>query len=226
MISWGGEVYMPVVGSSYLYVSKRGKVLSTRHSETGQHVYGRTDRQGYTTFSLGNKKAMFLHRMVLFAWVGPPPDRQICRHLDGNPQNNNLSNLKWGTHKENSADRILHQEIKRGYPPTKEEPVAYLNINEENNAKLEAHPDVKHYGKTKVMNRLLSQALSDEQDGFYEQARKLVIQQDSVNPQLLQRRLKLNYAQAAELITQLEDNGVVSKADGGKYRKVLKQGGA
>lgn len=31
-----------------------------------------------------------------------------CRHLDGNPQNNYLSNLKWGTRSENQQDSTKH----------------------------------------------------------------------------------------------------------------------
>jgi hypothetical protein len=31
-----------------------------------------------------------------------------CRHLDGNPANNRLENLAWGTDKENGQDRIRH----------------------------------------------------------------------------------------------------------------------
>jgi hypothetical protein len=37
-----------------------------------------------------------------------------CRHLDGNPANNNLKNLKWGTHAENELDKIEHGTLLRG----------------------------------------------------------------------------------------------------------------
>lgn len=37
-----------------------------------------------------------------------------CRHLDGDPSNNQLSNLCWGTSAENAADRIEHGTIGRG----------------------------------------------------------------------------------------------------------------
>lgn len=36
----------------------------------------------------------------------------MCRHLDGNPKNNNIKNLKWGTPKRNSADRKKHGRTK------------------------------------------------------------------------------------------------------------------
>lgn len=62
--------------------------------------------------STPNKR--YVHRLVLEAFVGPCPERMECRHLDGNPKNNLLSNLKWGTAVENQADRILHDTTNRG----------------------------------------------------------------------------------------------------------------
>jgi len=56
-------------------------------------------------------KSFMIHRLVLEAFVGPCPDKMECRHLDGNRQNNNLKNLKWGTHKENIKDMIRHGTI-------------------------------------------------------------------------------------------------------------------
>ena len=49
----------------------------------------------------------FVHRLVLEAFVEPANGR-VCRHLDGTRTNNALSNLKWGTAKENSADAKNH----------------------------------------------------------------------------------------------------------------------
>lgn len=49
-------------------------------------------------------KHVLLHRLVLFAFVGPPPSaRHECMHLDHDKSNNRLSNLRWGTEKENMA---------------------------------------------------------------------------------------------------------------------------
>jgi len=46
-----------------------------------------------------------IHRLVLKTFVGPCPNKMMCRHLDGNPENNNLSNLCWGSHQDNEADK-------------------------------------------------------------------------------------------------------------------------
>lgn len=49
-----------------------------------------------------------IHHLVLETYVGSCPEGMECRHLDGNPQNNNLDNLKWGTRSENAIDSIRH----------------------------------------------------------------------------------------------------------------------
>jgi hypothetical protein len=53
-------------------------------------------------------KCKLVHRLVLEAFVGPCPDGYITRHLDGDPSNNRVTNLAWGTSKENAADTKRH----------------------------------------------------------------------------------------------------------------------
>jgi hypothetical protein len=49
-----------------------------------------------------------IHELVLTAFVGQRPKGKRCRHLDGDLNNNALTNLRWGTHQENEADKALH----------------------------------------------------------------------------------------------------------------------
>lgn len=55
-----------------------------------------------------------VHRLVLLAFVGPRPDGHVCRHLNGKPLDNRLSNLAWGTHAENAQDAVLHGTVGKG----------------------------------------------------------------------------------------------------------------
>jgi len=65
---------------------------------------------------------VFVHHLVLEAFVEMRPVGLISRHLDGNPANNHFENLCWGTHKENEEDRKRH-----GTDPTGERnPAAIL----------------------------------------------------------------------------------------------------
>jgi hypothetical protein len=61
----------------------------------------------------------FIHCLLLTVFVSPRPEGLVCRHLDGNPLNNNLSNLSWGTPRENYDDVIKHGVSKR--PPSAED---------------------------------------------------------------------------------------------------------
>jgi hypothetical protein len=68
------------------------------------------DKEGYLRVSFrvgsGNKTiSALIHHLVLSAFIGPRPLGLIRRHLDGNSQNNSLTNLCYSTHKENMVDR-------------------------------------------------------------------------------------------------------------------------
>ncbi|HUT09143.1 MAG TPA: HNH endonuclease signature motif containing protein [Thermoguttaceae bacterium] len=76
-----------------------------------------TVRNGYHQVKLcrnGRKYTRKVHRLILQTFTVPRPSGHECRHLDGDPTNNALSNLVWGTPKENSADSIRHGTQARG----------------------------------------------------------------------------------------------------------------
>ncbi len=54
------------------------------------------------------QRSIPLHVLLLDAFVSPRPENMEIRHLDGNPTNNRLGNLCYGTVKENASDRIKH----------------------------------------------------------------------------------------------------------------------
>jgi len=56
----------------------------------------------------GKDKTYAVHRLVLFAFVGPPPSGLEGCHYDGNHKNNQLGNLRWDTPKANEADKKRH----------------------------------------------------------------------------------------------------------------------
>lgn len=118
------ELWTSIPGYDGFYeVSNFGNVRSlTRSVPYGRHkgmVYkGRDIKQfvsgKYLSVKLskaGVTKTTYVHELVLLAFEGPRPkiaDRSEIRHLDGDKLNNALSNLKYGTVKENAADRKLH----------------------------------------------------------------------------------------------------------------------
>jgi hypothetical protein len=66
--------------------------------------------EGYNAVALslnGKAKQTLVHRLVLLAFVGEPIMPAIfgC-HRDGDKKNNRISNLRWGTYKDNADDAI------------------------------------------------------------------------------------------------------------------------
>ena len=64
----------------------------------------------------------------------------------------------------------------------------------------------------------------DEQDELLPEAIKLVKQHQRASASLLQRRLRIGYSKAAQLIDLLEQQGIVGPAEDGRSREVLEQG--
>lgn len=79
-----------------------------------------THHNGYKTVCNQSLKASgdsrFVHRFVLEAFSGPRPDGMEALHLDNDPANNRIGNLRWGTKKENHQQRVRDG---RGYRSTR-----------------------------------------------------------------------------------------------------------
>lgn len=56
----------------------------------------------------GKTRLVSVHRFILECWEGVKPRNIITRHMDGNPLNNAISNLKYGTVQENVQDAFKH----------------------------------------------------------------------------------------------------------------------
>ena len=84
--------------------------------QPGKVIAGSVDRDGYRQYILyPETKRYFAHTLVLLAFIGPKPQKLEVRHLDGNPKNNFVRNLKYGTTKENAQDRELHGRGRRSH---------------------------------------------------------------------------------------------------------------
>lgn len=95
-------------------VSNMGQVqrILNRYGNPSQRILRQTpDGNNYLQVTLcknGIRKKHKVHKLVLISFIGPRPLGLQCRHLDGNKQNNKLTNLKWGTRSENEKDKIKH----------------------------------------------------------------------------------------------------------------------
>lgn len=104
----------------YYQVSDSGqikRIKSGKSTVVGKILQPGVDRLGYSFVILsmeGIKTQMYIHKLVMQAFVGDCPDGYEVRHMDGNPSNNNLNNLRYGTHSQNMLDKNKHSTGNRG----------------------------------------------------------------------------------------------------------------
>ena len=57
----------------------------------------------------GKRKRFYIHRLVAETFISNPENKPYINHIDGNPKNNNVSNLEWCTPLENveHASKVL-----------------------------------------------------------------------------------------------------------------------
>lgn len=81
----------------------KGRVLSP-----GAHRINRrpTGKKVVALCVNGKGRTEFVHRLVLMAFVGPPPVGTEGCHRDDEGSNNNLGNLYWGSRSENLYDAV------------------------------------------------------------------------------------------------------------------------
>ena len=108
MLDKDGHEWAKIPGFDNYRINQNGDLQSIAIGRVWQPKKRYTEAKGYQFYSLGRGNRKAVHHLVMFAFVGPRPAGMECRHLDGDPTNNHLSNLKWGTPAENHADQKIH----------------------------------------------------------------------------------------------------------------------
>ena len=91
-------------------VSEKGEVYSTQLLGNQSQARLRKLRpskhkSGYLYVTLsdneGNKRKIFVHRIVALTYIDNPQNKEFVNHIDGDKMNNNVDNLEWVTRREN-----------------------------------------------------------------------------------------------------------------------------
>ena len=137
------EQWCPVVGYEESYeVSNEGRVRSlTRvyyqpsrggclhsHRRRGALLKPGLTSVGYPSVSLGRNNTHLVHKLVAAAFIGPCPAGCEVRHRDGSRDNNTLSNLEYGTRRDNVADARKHKTLYRGHDKHRKIPLEHHDI--------------------------------------------------------------------------------------------------
>jgi hypothetical protein len=129
--SWSFVVYREREGFPGYRIGSNGSVWSrinigqglrnqtrNRFTETWIRRHGGRGHSGYMRVKLsGNSNNIidvYIHTLVLNAFVGPCPPGKMCLHRNGRQADNRLANIRWGTPKENAEDAIRLGELAHG----------------------------------------------------------------------------------------------------------------
>ena len=95
----------PIPGYTNYQASSAGNI---KQISPNKHLVVGTNVSGHKTVSFvadtGERRRMYVHRLVLLAFHGEPHGGAFGCHYDDDPANNHLDNLRWDTPKANGAD--------------------------------------------------------------------------------------------------------------------------
>jgi len=119
MIEW-----KDIIDFEGLYkVSDNGDVLSLARKDRLGRPFPQTmlkpDTKDFghfrvTLFKNGKRHKRLVSRLVAIHFISNPHNYPVVRHNDDNPQNNHVSNLSWGTYKDNSEDMVKRNRQAKG----------------------------------------------------------------------------------------------------------------
>ena len=114
-----GEIWKPVVGFESLYaVSNKGRVASLQyHGKKTFSIMSQSNVKRYKTVKIRNSKIKFerslkVHRLVAEAFIPNPENKPCIDHIDANPANNCVENLRWVTALENQRNPLTLSKIR------------------------------------------------------------------------------------------------------------------
>ena len=106
------EVWEDIAGFEGLYkISNRGRVLRLSKTTSNRRYLPNKVRKpvkssnGYLKIGLTYDKkqvTLLIHRLVAMTFIDNPKNKKEVNHIDGNKENNIVSNLEWNTPLENT----------------------------------------------------------------------------------------------------------------------------
>lgn len=162
------ERWLPVLGFEGRYeVSDLGRIrtLRTRYPSLGKIMRSRLSKKGYPYIILRlidrpGSKTIYVHRIVLEAFVGPRPSGLTCNHISGIKADCRLVNLEWVTLSANQLHKTRILGLGRG------ENHGNAKLTDDDVREIRAHPEIttvefaKRLGVSNVLVGLIRRGLA------------------------------------------------------------------
>jgi len=106
------EEWKQLENYSVYEVSNTGKIRSTNYKRSGKTIELKLslNKNGYPQTMIkcddGRYMSKPVHYFITLGWFGMRDDGNDVNHIDGNKQNNNITNLEYCTHQENCQHAV------------------------------------------------------------------------------------------------------------------------
>lgn len=112
------EIWKDIEGWPLHQISNMGHVRALPGAQIKSRTAQKIEIRKLTRMTLGYFQVgvprRYVHDLVLIAFRGLRPTGADSRHLNGDPGDNRLDNLEWGSRAENEADKIVHGRSNQG----------------------------------------------------------------------------------------------------------------